>query len=90
MKLILKTAAFSAAFALAACGGNTTAETNNTADNGAMAEVNQLDAAAGTIENAADNASGNAAEALGNQAEAVSNAADMQKDALDNTSANKQ
>jgi hypothetical protein len=89
MKLILKAAALSAAFALAACGGDKTAQQDN-GSNAAEAEVNQLGAAEGTLENAADNASGNAADALTNQAEAVSNAADAQKDALENASSNKQ
>jgi len=88
MKLILKAAALSAAFALAACGGNKGAEQDNGA-NAAMTEVNQLDAAAATIENVQDNASGNMADALSNQADAVNNAADAQKDAMDNASSNK-
>lgn len=88
MKLILKAAALSAAFALAACGGNKSAEQDN-GSNAAMADINQLDAAQGTIENVADNASGNMADALSNQADAVGNAADAQKDALENASSNK-
>jgi len=88
MKLILKAAALSAALALAACGGDKGAQQDNGA-NAAMTEVNQLDAAAGTIENVADNASGNVADALSNQADAVSNAADAHKDAMENASSNK-
>lgn len=87
MKLILKTAALSAAFALAACGGNK-ADDANASSNAAVEQVNQLDAAAGTLENVADNATGNVADAVSNQADAVSNAADSAKDALDNASSN--
>ncbi len=84
MKLFLKTAAMSAAFALAACGGGESADQAANASNGMDAELNQLEAATGTLENVAENATGNAAEAVSNQAEAVSNAAD----ALSNTSSN--
>ena len=85
MKRIIQAAALAAAFTLSACGGgNDAAETNNVSD-AAATELNNLDAAAGTIENVADNAtSDNAADALTNQAEAVSNAADT----LGNTTAN--
>ena len=74
MKLILKTAALATAFTLAACGGGNTDNASNSS-NGAGTELNNLDAAASTIENVAENATGNAADMLGNQVEAVENAA---------------
>lgn len=84
MKVFLKTAAMSAAFALAACGSGASADQTANASNGIDAELNQFEAAIGTLENVADNATGNASEAVSNHAEAVSDAAD----ALANTSTN--
>jgi hypothetical protein len=75
MKLIVTVAALASALTLAACSGGDNAEHGNNVSNDVGMELNNLDAAAGTLENVADNASGNVAAAVGNQVEAVENAA---------------